>query len=144
MNNNTDITLHGNLVKLTFGMIANEEFMRLQLQDIANGASGLDGYGARVSSTLNTANIIYAGAYNWACVNRVKVPEYAEIVDGVEGLFFEQSEQSLSAITNVMEVWKESRFGKNFTAIAEASKKKLEENQNHPIGIRSEGLPMED
>jgi len=120
MNNNTEITLvDGSKLGLCFGMIANEEFMRLIMDQASQNV------------TLQSCNIIYAGAYNYAVNKRTKSPDYEFIVDQVEELY--TTEEGIKQISDVYEVFNDSRFGKNLLKSVETIKKKAEElNSSSP------------
>lgn len=125
MNNYAELTIDGKKIGLLFGMIAAEEFYRLQLgKDVT-----------ALNNTLMIAEIMYAGAYNFATVKRVPAPPYEFIIDGVDELYAD--DEGVKQLNDACTIYEESRFGKNIKQSAENLKKKVDE-QNQSLSISSE------
>jgi len=133
MSNHCEININGKSVGLTFGMIAAEEFNRLQIEKSLDPNS--------VNGTLLMADVIYCGAVNRAYLDKVQPPKYADIVDGVDEIF--SDDERLPELDAVSKIYTESRMGKHLEKQTAAIKKKLAENQNLSIGETSESLPTE-
>jgi len=136
MNNYAEITINGKKVGLTFGMIASEEFLRLQLSRKADDVS-------KGNNLLMICDAMYAGAYNEAMLSRVPSPEYRDIVIGVEDLFSSEDVKDIAELNKACEIWKESRFGKSLDKISDGLKKKEQEESNpQPTGAKLESSHM--
>lgn len=128
MNNATQIEwADGSIQGLHFGMIAWEEFTTLAI-----GQQSLN-------NSLQMGNIIYAGAVNYALINRKPSPEYPDIIDKVEDMLM--NDEYAKRLLNCIEVYHTSKFGKKVTETVDTLKKKAEENQEQSIGTTFESSP---
>lgn len=131
MSNYTDITFtDGTKQGLLFASPALEEFNRLMIdQESTNG-------------TLQSFNVIYCGAYNFNMVNRTKSPDYRGLCDKLED--WQDSENYLKELHDILQVWNESRFGKGLIKQTENIKKKVEQlNQSQLTGTSLSDMPTE-
>jgi len=133
MNNHAELKTDNGIIGLTFGMIACEEFMRLQLGKELNEVGSLNGHQA-------ITEIIYSGAYNFCVVNRKPVPKLADIADVVDGLY--DNDEQVAQLNEACQVFQESRFGKEIPKIVDAKKKEVESLLKQ-TGLQLESVPTE-
>lgn len=136
MNNYTSITINGKEIGLLFGMFALEEWNRLQLE-----RNALEGE-IKVAGGLYLADIICAGANNYAVVKRIKTPNYSDIIEGVCDMYGD--DEHLQTMNDIVEVFTKSKFGEKLNTQTDLIKKKLDELNGTPTnGITSENSPTE-
>ncbi len=133
MNNHAELVTDNGTIGLTFGMIACEEFMRLQLGKELNEVGSLNGHQA-------IAEIMYAGAYNHCVVNRKPTPKLADIADIVDDLY--DKDDQVAQLNEACQIFNESRFGKEIPKIVEAKKKEVE-NLLQQTGVKLDDAPTE-
>jgi len=138
MNNNAELIVNGDVIGLTFGMIASEEFVRAQLErgyteESAKSANNL----------LMICDAMYAGACNYAMLKRKPNPDYETFVNAIDDLY--SSDEGVVQLNKACGVWQESKFGKSLGIINENIKKKLDElNQRPSTGQQSDNLHIVD
>lgn len=137
MNNNAELHINGEVVGLTFGMIASEEFVRMQLE-----RGFTEETAASANKLLMICDAMYAGACNYAMLKRKPNPDYEAFVNSIDDLY--SSDEGVVELNKACEIWQESKFGKSLNTINEQVKKKLEElNQSLLTGQQLENLPTE-
>ncbi len=123
MNNNTEIELAGKTYPLTFGMTSYFTLLNKSkfLLEKSRNKTDDDGKINGVDFVRHVANIVFAGADNWATINDKPSPGFSEIYGAIDGEL--GSEDGQKKIADLMSFYAQSTSGKNL--YGELDKKKV-------------------